>query len=408
MTERRIGVFHPGTQHSWQTALAFQEAGRLAWYATSVFYDAERWPYRVERYLPRRLAALAGREFRRRWTPALDVGLVRQFGLHEWLETAARRFKLHRLAHVANVRGNRALARHVIALMEREPVDAVIGYGNASVEVFRWAKSRGLTCILDQPTIHPRAQNAITAAEQALHPEFFLERSQPFDDAWIDQQDEELALADKVLVGSRFCAETLLANGCAADKIEVVNYGYDGTLFPGERPVRRGEGPVRFLYVGRIDARKGAAHLLKAFAAVPPDRASLTMVGKLDIPATAFAPFAQRVTLAGQLPRAEVVKHFLDAECFVFPSLFEGGGIVLYEALAAGLGIIQTPAAAVAVEDGRNGLILDRICEESLMRAIEFAAESRGRLREWQSESWRMRQKHGWDVYREHLRKLIP
>ena len=44
----RIGVFHPGTQHSWQTALAFQEAGMLGWYATSAFYDPARWPYRLE------------------------------------------------------------------------------------------------------------------------------------------------------------------------------------------------------------------------------------------------------------------------------------------------------------------------------------------------------------------------
>jgi hypothetical protein len=35
----KVGVFHPGTQHSWQTALAFQEAGTLAWFATSIFYD---------------------------------------------------------------------------------------------------------------------------------------------------------------------------------------------------------------------------------------------------------------------------------------------------------------------------------------------------------------------------------
>ena len=48
----QIVVAHPGTQHSWQTAYALQQLGRLKFYATSIFYQPERWPYRIERYLP--------------------------------------------------------------------------------------------------------------------------------------------------------------------------------------------------------------------------------------------------------------------------------------------------------------------------------------------------------------------
>ena len=87
----RVGVFHPGTQHSWQTALAFQEAGLLAWYATSVFYAPARWPYKLTEYVPRRIAGRLQAEFRRRYTPLLDPAKVRQFGVWEWSETILRR-----------------------------------------------------------------------------------------------------------------------------------------------------------------------------------------------------------------------------------------------------------------------------------------------------------------------------
>ena len=79
----QIGVFHPGTQHSWQTALALQQLGRLEWYATSIFYQPDLWPYRLERLLPGRLGDRLHREFSRFSQPALDPRLVRTSGMAE-------------------------------------------------------------------------------------------------------------------------------------------------------------------------------------------------------------------------------------------------------------------------------------------------------------------------------------
>ena len=94
----RAVVFHPGTQHSWQTALALQQLGRLAWYGTSIFYDPDRWPYRIERYLPGRLRERVHGEFLRFNHPGLDRSLVRTGGSAEWLERIANRARLRKLA----------------------------------------------------------------------------------------------------------------------------------------------------------------------------------------------------------------------------------------------------------------------------------------------------------------------
>ena len=45
----KVAVFHPGTQHSWQTAYALQQLDRLEWYATSIFYKPDSMPYLLER-----------------------------------------------------------------------------------------------------------------------------------------------------------------------------------------------------------------------------------------------------------------------------------------------------------------------------------------------------------------------
>ncbi|MDR3407745.1 MAG: hypothetical protein P4L68_04525, partial [Methylovirgula sp.] len=110
---RKVGVFHPGTQHSWQTARALQNAGQLGWYATSIFYRADRWPYRAVPYLPAELRQKLMAEFGRFYHPGLAPDSVRTFGFHEWIERGLSRAGLRRLAGRVNIAGNTAFAKSV-------------------------------------------------------------------------------------------------------------------------------------------------------------------------------------------------------------------------------------------------------------------------------------------------------
>ena len=83
-----VAVFHPGTQHSWQTAYALQQLGRLAWYATSIYYQPGRFPYMLEN-LPGPAGVRFGAAVRKFAHPALDPARVRTSGLIEWLERIA-------------------------------------------------------------------------------------------------------------------------------------------------------------------------------------------------------------------------------------------------------------------------------------------------------------------------------
>ncbi len=140
-------------------------------------------------------------------------------------------------------------------------------------------KKRGIRCVLDQTIGHPSAQNQIMLQEQELHPEFFIDSYRPFDQDCIDRQNAEIAEADLVVVGSEFCARTMTENGCPLEKILVVNYGYDDSLFPVERPQRSvpATRALECLFVGEIGPRKGAAYLLQAFMNIPVEKANLTL-----------------------------------------------------------------------------------------------------------------------------------
>ena len=404
----RVGIFHPGTQHSWQTALAFQEAGAIGWYATSAFYDPARWPYKLERYVPRQMSHRLNREFRRRYNSFLDPAKVRQFGLWEWSEVLSRRLGNQRLSGYCNERGNRAFGEQTIRLIEREPVDVVWGYNTSALEVFRWAKKRGIRCVLDQTVGHAKSLNHHLLEEQKRHPEFFVNSYCPIGQDLIDRQNEEVAEADLVAVGSAFCAGTLLENGCPPEKIRVLNYGFDESIFPSQRPKRApfGNRALNCLFVGEVGPRKGLAYLLKAFMNIPPDKAHLTLVGNLTIPPDTFAQYAGRVRHVPQVPRSEVARFFAEADCFVFPSLFEGSAIVLYEACGAGLGIIQTDRCGDGVRSGVNGLMLREISVPALTEAMEMILNNPFLLERWQAASWASRGERTWANYRRNVVKL--
>ena len=245
-------------------------------------------------------------------------------------------------------------------------------------------------------------------AEQTRYPEFFLGSYRPFTEMAIARQNEELALADDIVVGAESCAQTLVDNGCSRQKIRVVPYGFDETLFPNSRPLdgeRRP--PIRFLFVGAINPRKGIASLLHAFEAIPAAEATLTLVGRMEIPESTFARYRSRIVHVNSLPRREVVGYLLSADCFIFPSLFEGSALVLAEAIAAGLGIIQSAAAGLGVQCNRNGLVLQEINPSTIATAVRSLAAHPEQVLSWKEASWRMREERTWKRYRHAVRELI-
>ena len=334
------------------------------------------------------------REFRRRYNASLDPAKIRQFGLWEWSEVLSRRLLgSQRLADYCNERGNQAFGRQVVQLIQQEPVDLVWGYNTSSLEVFQWAKKRGIRCVLDQTIGHPTAQNQVMLEEQERHPEFFINSYRPFNQESIDRQNAEVAEADLVVVGSEYCARTMVENGCASGKILVVNYGYDESLFPTQQPQRPAPGnrAVQCLFAGEVGPRKGIAYLLQAFMNIPADKAQLTLVGNLAIPTITFKKYADRVRHVPQVPRSEVARFFAEADCFVFPSLFEGSAIVLYEACGAGLGIIQTDRCGDGVRLGQNGHVLKEITVPAVTEAVEWMVADASLRERWQAVAWASR-----------------
>ncbi|TCR69932.1 glycosyltransferase family 4 protein [Bosea sp. BK604] len=131
---------------------------------------------------------------------------------------------------------------------------------------------------------------------------------------------------------------------------------------PGTDQAKRAAGgqsgeALHLLAVGSLVPRKGYGVLIEALVALADRPWHLTIIGAADrSPATARAIAAQieaaglhdRITLAGAVGDADLARAYDAADLFVMPSLFEGYGMVLTEALVRGLPILCTTGGAAA------------------------------------------------------------
>lgn len=223
--------------------------------------------------------------------------------------------------------------------------------------------------------------------------------------ALIECQQRAILDADRVLVVSEHWRR-LLADGYGVDATVVrngVDPGRFGSGEAGERErfrARAGAGPDTFLIltVGGIEPRKGSVTLLEAVAEVVARgdgagrRPVLAVVGGhtfFDYRAyrdNALARLSELglvegrdILLLGTVSEADLGAWYRAADAFAFPSVKEGFGLVVLEALAAGLPVVATdiPVFAEYLEHGESALLVPPGDPAALASALERLAGDR-------------------------------
>lgn len=219
------------------------------------------------------------------------------------------------------------------------------------------------------------ARNAITEAKRRGLPVIYESVGHP-NDQFIDSEEYErfglpprypkqmmmavhdwfrrdLEMADIVLGASKYSVQGLLDFGVPQEKTRLLPYGLPSGFFEVEPHPE----PGRILFVGSVGYRKGVPYLAEAARLLKGSHPEIEIrvAGSFDLDISKRPEF-DGPTYLGQIPRSQVKEEFLKADLFVFPTVSDAFGIVLMEALQAGLPIIATPNCADALEDGYNGL----------------------------------------------------
>jgi len=268
---------------------------------------------------------------------------------------------------------------------------ALYAYEDGALHQFRQARKTGIHCIYDLPIGYWRANVKISAEEAELQPAWkgtlnALANSE----AKCARKDEELGLADTVIVPSTFVKDTLELYPGGIPKIVVNPFGVPANISP-PRALTRREVPLRVLYVGSLTQRKGIAYLFEAVEKAG-NAVTLTVIGRKVGQSEAMDRACEKHRWIASLPHAEVLAEMRQHDVFVFPSLFEGLALVQGEALSQGLPVITTPNSGGAdiLRDGVDGYIVPiRDSDAIAERLLAFHADRTLLLR--MSESARER-----------------
>jgi glycosyltransferase involved in cell wall biosynthesis len=203
-----------------------------------------------------------------------------------------------------------------------------------------------------------------------------------------------LRTARHVLTNSQFtAAEIQRCTGLSADRITVIPLGYDALHFTPGDP--QGPIPLRpyLLHVGQAYPHKNLRRLIQAFAQVAPAYPELRLVlaGKPHPTETpqlqalaAELGLQQRVEFRAYVPYTELPDLYRGALAFVFPSLWEGFGLPVLEAMACGTPVITSAGSGTEEVAGDAALLVDPGAVEALVNAMGAILEQpalRGSLR---------------------------
>ncbi len=314
-----------------------------------------------EKHLAGRMAA------RRIGIPGVGVTPV------AWVEFAGTFIKLIQRTHVIPLDLAYGLEFRLVAWGSRKYLkDAdvlLVRSGAGQSGAIQKARQNGLAIVTDHSIAHPAFMHRALQEEFAR---FGLPAGyDPRADLW-KLVLRDCADADLLLVNSGFVKKTFVEEGYPAEKIRVAYLGVREEFFDLKRDYHIG-GPVKILFTGNFDIRKGVRLLLEAIRICRQSGLDvrLELMGNLGNGASCLQPDDDVFfTHTGFAPLQQVVAAFARADLFVFPTFAEGSSRSGMEAAAAGLPIITTENCGLPLEHGKSVIYVPVNDADSLAEAI--------------------------------------
>jgi starch synthase len=360
----RAVVFHPGPMGIFEQSLALQERGWLGKMVMDYYCDLSSPPYkwipegRLKKYL------------RKRYHPALDPRYVRTCPSHAVKIRVRTRLARNEIDRILGVFWHNAQVDRWVASRLSKLGNLAFGYEGACIHTFRRAKELGIPCVLYQPIACAEKALILLDEEKRLFPELAdTLRYNWFPDDELDIRREERRLADAVFCASTFTRQSLVEVGVEPEKIFVEPYGVDQSMFcPSEDKFPN----FSVIWASSYTQTKGIGYLLEALTREPVPGIELVLAGyPFGTDAVALYEDRIRVRRLGHISRQELSQVMGRCHVHVFPTLLEGFGRNIIEAMASGLPVITTAhcAGPDLIEDGVTGFIVpirdvDAICEK--------------------------------------------
>src|SRR5438046_56385 len=327
-------------------------------------------------------------EIRDRWHEELKAATVTSFN---WsliaFEILARANRLRGWSLI--VARNHWFQRRVVAYLSSSQLSVIgsqpilFAYSYAARDIFRFAKAQGWKTVLGQIDPGP-VEEEIVRTEHEIHPEFVSDwRSAP--SKYWQNWRQELELADKILVNSDWARTALERSGVNQQKLAVIPLAYEPPA--NDSPTTHKypdrfipERPIRVLFLGQVNLRKGVARLLEAAQALQNEPVEFWMVGPRQCRPPEQLRRLKNVRWFGRVAHANAAQYYRDADIFILPTLSDGFALTQLEAQAHGLPVIASRRCGEMVRDSINGIVLEESTPDAIVEALQFCLRNPDQL----------------------------
>jgi glycosyltransferase involved in cell wall biosynthesis len=330
--------------------------------------------------------ALPGSRASRRFHPAIPSNLVASFdwpllafelipkpGLSGWSRTMANDhwFQTHAL-------------KALESFSHRHPGSnyTLFSYSYDAQKLFEFAKGKGWRTVLGQ--IDPGVAEAriVSALQDAGEGTDLAGVAPP--EYWQNWR-QECQLADRIIVNSEWSRQALFTDGVPEEKIRVIPLAYDPPPEAAEW-VRRYPAvfspsrPLRVLFLGLINLRKGVREILEAIPMLEHRSVEFWMVGPIQMDIPASFRHHPKVKWFGAVSRSEAMSYYREADVFLFPTHSDGFGLTQLEAQSSRLPAIASRNCGGVFSHMRDGYVLDNVEPRLIADAIGWFLEDPRRL----------------------------
>lgn len=318
------------------------------------------------------------------------------------------------------VGGMRAVAWHDRIVARRieklaREIDIVHVWPTGALETLKTAARLGIPTVLERCNAHTRFAMEVVQKEcERLGVTLPPNHEHAYNLEKLRKEEEEYALATRLLCPCEFVVKTFLDRGFAKEQLARHTYGYDEKVYyPGGESRQPNRG-LTMLFVGVCAVRKGVHYALEAWLKSPASKHGTFLI------AGEFLP-AYREKLQGLLehPSVRVLGHRNDipelmrkSDLLVLPSIEEGFGLVIAEAIASGCVPLASEACTEICDHMKTGLMHSVGDVDTLTQHITMLHQDRNLLQRLRNADLKTAPSFTWsaagrillDAYRETIK----
>lgn len=277
------------------------------------------------------------------------------------------------------------VARRIEKLAGR--VDVIHAWPVAALETLKIAAKLGIPTVLERPNAHTRFAFATVKKEfDRLGVDLPPRDEYFYREDVLEKEEAEYELADFILCPSDFVVRTFVDQGVPRSKLLRHTYGFDeSTFYPSSEPESTSNG-LTMLFVGVCAVRKGLHFALDAWLKSPAATNGTFLIAGEFLPAyqkrLSTMLSHSSVKVLGQ--RRDVPELMRNSDLLVLPSIEEGFGLVIAEAIGSGCVPLASDACTEICRHMENGLVHPVGDVETLAQQITMLHEDRtllGKLR---------------------------